>query len=512
MKTDRFEDLLRKKLENYTPDYRDEDLDRMFNHIRKHTSPSFWSQYGKLFSYTLAGITTVGLLTTIFFQYNQNQKLHDEIALLQKKEPKTEVITQTITKTDTVYVTKYITVPNNETEERSFAENEESESMNSHSETPAEIAKVGEIVTTNEVPKTDISTVFAEKNEVKIVGKEKLVSSKNDKKNNVGSKNANNERNIKLTDNQEVVSNSNVSNNTTFAGSEGVVIGTSATIVSNIPEKSIRDYSFNELSIKNWKEYYSTYDISKHKVRYRFKTPVVAVSQRKRPRYDYQFPDISLKNTKYRVGFGTELGYEKYGIAFWNEWLLNKHFSINFGLSAKQMEGDKFNDDREYNFKYGEKGITELPEKGQTENKDFRERHFPSLQPTNDIRDIHLINEIASIPLSLTYRGKLWKDYKWTLTAGTELDLYVKEKVEFGFQITNPLLTDKEYIKSTKYRILEPTLFNNYFVSAGVEKQFGKYVLQLSPYFTQKIKEANYRRGTFDYGFRFNVLYQFGKK
>ena len=66
--------------------------------------------YGKLFSYTLAGITTVGLLTTIFFQYNQNQKLHEEIALLQKTEPKTKIITQTITKTDTVYVTKYITV------------------------------------------------------------------------------------------------------------------------------------------------------------------------------------------------------------------------------------------------------------------------------------------------------------------------------------------------------------------------------------------------------------------
>lgn len=506
MKTDRFEDLLRKKLENYTPDYREEDLDRMFNHIQKHTSPSFWSQYGKLFSYTIAGITTVGLLTTIFFQYNQNQKLHEEIALLQKTEPKTEVVTQTITKTDTVYVTKYITVPNNETEEQSFASNESDIHENIENITK----KSEEVITETSSSESKNEVVSSDKKEVIVEKTDKTKLSKSNRRNTQNSKEFVLKEKSEIVDNQVV--DKTFSDNSVSQNSIAIIAGNSENSTPSIPEKTVRDYSFNELSIKNWKEYYSTYDITKRSIRYRYKSPTVVVSQRKRPRYDYQFPDISLKNTKYRVGLGTEFGHEKIGVALWNEWLLNKHFSLNFGLSVKQLEGDEFDDEREYNFKYGEKGITELPEKGQTENKDFRDRHLPGLTPTNEIRDIHLINEIANIPLSITYRGNLWKGFKWTITAGTELDLYVKEKVEFGFQITNPLMTNKEYIKSTKYRILEPTLFNNYFVSAGLEKQFGRYVFQASPYFTQKVKDANYRCGTFDYGVRFNALYQFGKK
>ena len=55
MKTNRFENTIRRKLESIEPDFQEQDWARMQNYMQAHTPPSFLQQYGSWIGYAAAG-------------------------------------------------------------------------------------------------------------------------------------------------------------------------------------------------------------------------------------------------------------------------------------------------------------------------------------------------------------------------------------------------------------------------------------------------------------------------
>jgi hypothetical protein len=307
--------------------------------------------------------------------------------------------------------------------------------------------------------------------------------------------------------------------NTALAGRdvEGVALRTSETsqgrTFTSDEQKSNEEKQIvlNPLTIKSLSEYSSNFDLGNFKIKYRYRSPVVATARR--PRYDYKFPDISLKNMRYRGGGGLVGSIDKKGFGLNNELMFNKNWSLNVGITFQKMGGEEFRDDKFYDYKYGKNGTYEKPLRGDKGKKDFKDVNLTTLQPAEEIRDIHLQNEIAYFPISVNYRVALKKDFRLLFSVGTELDFYVKEKVSFDFFLPNPFIPQNlEKFETTKENYLQPAVFNNLFFSAGLEKQFGKYVFQLSPYILGRIKNVQYRPQQLDYGLRLNAFYQFGKK
>ncbi|GAB2768073.1 hypothetical protein GCM10027275_08200 [Rhabdobacter roseus] len=105
MKTNHFEDTLRRKLESIEPRFQEQDWERMQQHMQAHTPPTFWQSYGSWVGYA-ASLLIVGALAGVFLhQRSQNDALRQELATLREQVSQQQSLAATPPpKPDTVYI------------------------------------------------------------------------------------------------------------------------------------------------------------------------------------------------------------------------------------------------------------------------------------------------------------------------------------------------------------------------------------------------------------------------
>ncbi len=82
MRTENFDDLIRGKLEEGVPFYRDEELDRVQNHVTQNQTKDDRKRMLLIGFYSLAGLLLAGLLIWDLVQYKENKKLTQALASL----------------------------------------------------------------------------------------------------------------------------------------------------------------------------------------------------------------------------------------------------------------------------------------------------------------------------------------------------------------------------------------------------------------------------------------------
>src|SRR5688572_27315194 len=104
MKTNKFENTIRQKLESIEPDFQEQDWAKMQSYMQAHTPPTFWQQHSSWIGYAAAAsITTV----MAFLYVNQLSKNNDLTADVKNLQNQIEVIKSTaapIAKADTIYL------------------------------------------------------------------------------------------------------------------------------------------------------------------------------------------------------------------------------------------------------------------------------------------------------------------------------------------------------------------------------------------------------------------------
>lgn len=85
MKTDQFDEALRRKFENFQPPYREEDIDRIHGYVKQHIPLSFWQRFGNVFTYSIGTLVIVSLITTATYQYYENKNLLHKVEELNQK-------------------------------------------------------------------------------------------------------------------------------------------------------------------------------------------------------------------------------------------------------------------------------------------------------------------------------------------------------------------------------------------------------------------------------------------
>jgi hypothetical protein len=79
MKTDKFENTIRRKLESISPEFHEDDWTKMQDYMHAHTPPTFWQQYSSWFGYAAAAAVTSVLVFLYTNQLSQNNNLLSDV-------------------------------------------------------------------------------------------------------------------------------------------------------------------------------------------------------------------------------------------------------------------------------------------------------------------------------------------------------------------------------------------------------------------------------------------------
>ncbi len=206
---------------------------------------------------------------------------------------------------------------------------------------------------------------------------------------------------------------------------------------------------------------------------------------------------INRMATRFRMGIGGEVASTLWRVGVFTEVLVGKHWAVGVGLNQATYNGRFIND-----FDFDART-----------RRDFRKEFARGIDPKRDILNIDASTTRLQIPLSLGYRIPLTKTLSLLPTVGTYLDLNSNEDVTFYC----PIFLPQRGFDEIKYSATRSVaLINTFTLGAGLEWQRGHWVLQGSPVLTIPLQadptpmqpDLNWQKNT-AVSLRARLLYQF---
>ena len=192
------------------------------------------------------------------------------------------------------------------------------------------------------------------------------------------------------------------------------------------------------------------------------------------------------------AGLGVEVANKQAGISVLGQASITDRWSFGFGVKTLIVNNEMYNDEDDFHHRKG---------------KDFRQVYGQGNGDTSSIQDIHTHNTLVQIPLAVSYTLPIKNNFGFVFSAGTDLDIYARQVIEYGH--FNPGLPEPPKREWSEVRV--PALaFNNAVISAGVQKRWGHFVAQLSPYVCPQLTQVVYKKEDFYAGLRFRLFYSFG--
>ena len=225
------------------------------------------------------------------------------------------------------------------------------------------------------------------------------------------------------------------------------------------------------------------------KINFITKMPVDALAQRKH--ITIKLPSISLVNLKYRVGVSFDVGNEQIGGSLLSDVLLSKHWSMNAGLRFLNITGNSYYTSEQFLF---------------ATKQDFRQLYAPYVPVNYDIINLDFQNYLLQIPFGITYRYPLRNDFTLLFSATTDLDLFVRQYINFDYKEDN-----SKFEQGTFKSTLPKSLLNNLEFSAGIEKKYNRMIFQVHPYISTQLRETVYKKEEFVSGAKIRFFVNLGK-
>jgi hypothetical protein len=137
--------------------------------------------------------------------------------------------------------------------------------------------------------------------------------------------------------------------------------------------------------------------------------------------------------------------------------------------------------------------------------QDFRMLYAPNVPRPDEIHDIHQTYQLFQLPLTVAYHYSLGRDWSLRFGLGTALDLNVLNRVGFKYRENGPTSL------LGLYEATEPTrLLNSLTVSAGIERQWKSWLFRASPFISPQLRPVSYKPDNLYWGGQLQVLRRFG--
>ena len=473
MKTEDFDDAVRRKIQSVNSPTSQKDIDRVYNYVNQQKTNASKRNYFLIGLLFLLTIGILGLSTWNVFQFQNQAELKNTIEGLKIKLLKSE-IENNKSKANNMHVGNHLaenSSTNSSTSKKSYNSNQNNVLLLNTTENDKGkpfIKKSNQIIyKTASVPNGNPNS------KINSSLKQKTVAIKQNEKDNLVNVN------IKKTDSELTIVeinktiakteeennvNTNVNSQITFKTDSITTILIDKSIIRTDSLLSQNSLKETKIGIENKIDSNSTNDAKA--------TPFLP----------------SIGNWKYQTGLGFEVANTQLGFSVLGEVVFKKHWVFDVGLKYLSIEKERFDDDDDYHHH---------------KNKDFKSSY--EKQVTDSIhRNIKINNSIIQIPLNFGYCVLLKNNFSLIFGVGTDLDLSVKQHVEYQHPINFSESETKKFNCNNN-----SLLFNNTVISAGLQKQFKQILLQVSPFLSPQLKKVDYKKEDIYYGLRVRAFYSF---
>lgn len=371
MKTEEFDDAIRRKVESVEFPHDDGDVEKVVSYMNLHKAPSFWASYGKLLTYSISSMIITGLLILNVVQHIENKTLLKNISELQ----------QEVAQKDSVSVPQYLSLSHsfvyqnkakdiqrlsiNQDIDRQFATLAQ-RSLSQESQEEVEILKPkGKRIIRHSTSYFLDKEVFSED-----VTQKTLLA-------------------------RYIKNNTDIRSRSTDENKDESTINTLALIPHSL-------VSLGNSLEKNY--------------------PVIGFISTPQDTmvYDNRFSwsDLSFKNISYRVGLGADL-LNGFNNVLWVDAFLSDRWSINLGLSKGSLSETEYYSEDDF-----------IRDKGEP----FRDKYAIMLPDKYIIKSIETSHSMVRMPISISYQQPLKRGYALFFTLGSQLDLSVNTDFSFHYQ------------------------------------------------------------------------------
>ncbi len=473
MKTEDFDDAIRRKVESINYSFTEKDIDRTLHYsTSKNSIQSLWQGYGVFSLFCLLGLSIAGLLYVNHHQLQEQKLLVAKFDSLQKNFEQIKHYTLSAQKRDTVFIVKYLS-----REEYDMLEENNTNSLikgkNKQLLVEQNLDNENGYKNTNKYSKKSITG-----NDVLEANAKHLFYDKHKTKNKYNSKNGENL-------NEEALDNAEIVNSKTIEQSHRANIY-QAIHTSNASMKDDSTFKQQALLENN------TQTIKTDSTLVIDSLPKLEKddSQRKNLTKNKKTKNhLSLKNLQYQAGLGLEKANTQFGIGIMGELFFSKRFSINVGFKYLNIN-NHFRDSDDFN---------------KQTNKDFYAA-TSQFADTFNIANIAMNYNILQIPVAFNYSIPLKNDFAFLSSVGTDLDISTNLNVKYQ-EVVN---YSKDIEKNTSLNVqYHPVLFNNMVLAIGLQKQWNHIILQASPFISPQLKIVDYKQDNLYGGLRIRAFYKF---
>jgi hypothetical protein len=208
-----------------------------------------------------------------------------------------------------------------------------------------------------------------------------------------------------------------------------------------------------------------------------------------RHRLYWTFPKVAVASSSLWAGAGVSLGHEQLSSSLLGEWRLNSHWSIQTGVQLT-LQGDHFFSDDDFQ---------------KRTRQDFRTLYAPSIPSSYELLDISQSYQLVQLPLTVAYHYPLGHNWSLRLGVGTSINLYARNRFTFDYRESSFSNNQGLYKEPAPVSII-----NTVTVSAGVERQWKGWLFRASPFISPLLKPVVRTHDDLFWGVQIGILHRFG--
>ncbi|PSL26776.1 hypothetical protein CLV60_109269 [Dyadobacter jiangsuensis] len=496
MKTNRFENTIRRKLESIEPDFQEQDWARMQKYMQTHTPPSFLQQYGSWIGYAAAASVTSVMAYMYVNQLSQNDHLVRDVKNLQSQIELIRNQPAPVAKADTVYVLQ--TAPDGQSLQASLQPLNYRRNL-SQNGVQQDLGQIN-LADTEPVRSTSNAEPGAVENIPDPANTRKKVTYQADKSSEslaaaqpakeaiiTGPNAAGNANTIDANAGQMPKTPSNVAAGKTF-GSEFSIASISNPVEMHAGISLQRKMHYELASKLTARQVQKALFANNMQIA---KAPVNTKKTEQVAQTESVIPKLPLK-TPYRFGAGYQIEGNGQGKTVLGEVIIKKKFSIAAGITWLKVKPAEFFTETVFRTKA---------------RADFKETHPGQVPLIFQLYNIKIDQNVVQIPLTLAFRNTIKDDWAYYASVGTNFKVSSKETISYDCRGPKNEFFSQSF---TKKGDVSPITSMNFAV--GIEKSWHPIVVQAEGYWVNYFKPLSPLRQSAGPGVKVKLLYQIGRQ
>lgn len=198
---------------------------------------------------------------------------------------------------------------------------------------------------------------------------------------------------------------------------------------------------------------------------------------------------VDEKRFQIHLGLGSSVSTHEYGGGAFAEMIFLQKWLLSAGVVYHSYLPEHFKDEADFHNR---------------KSTHFKDRYPAHANELDHIKDIRLINRFFAIPLNFAYRIQLKNHFSTFVSIGTELNIVASQKIQFdGNKPIDSISQRADFTIRQKARLID-----HFFLSTGVQKEWNRFLVTFEPFIRMQATDQRRKNNNFDPGLYLKVYYK----